>query len=51
MVYVTADQVERWEKGGVNWTAVAFDNMRRDKGENPATHENRDENGKLNGSP
>ena len=47
MVYVTADQVEWWKKSGVNWSAVAIENMRRGTGDNPATHEKRDEKGRL----
>jgi hypothetical protein len=47
MVYVTADQVEQWEMSGVNWAAVAVDNMRKGTGDNPATHEKRDEKGNL----
>jgi hypothetical protein len=47
MVYVTAEQVERWEKSGVEWSAVAIDNMRRSTDDNPATHQKRDEKGTL----
>lgn len=47
MVYVTADQVAVWQKRGINWSAVAFENMQRGTGDSPATHEKRDENGNL----
>jgi hypothetical protein len=47
MVYVTADQVAQWQRGGIKWSAVALENMRRDTGNNPATHKKRDENANL----
>ena len=45
MIYVTADQIREWKKDGVHWRDVALNNMRRDTGNNPATHEKRDANG------
>ena len=47
MVYVTEAQVEQWKETGVNLAVVAIENMRRGTGDNPATHEKRDEGGKL----
>jgi hypothetical protein len=47
MVYVTAEQVNDWKRREMDWEAIAFENMGRATGENPATHEMRDASGKL----
>ena len=47
MVYVTEDQVNHWKRLEIEWEQIAIENMKRDSGEGPATHEKRDASGNL----
>ncbi|HZD13416.1 MAG TPA: hypothetical protein VE177_07860 [Candidatus Binatus sp.] len=47
MVYVSIEQVQEWTRDNIDWGRIAIENMRRDTGENPATHEKRDQSGNL----
>jgi hypothetical protein len=47
MLYVTMEHVNNWKRHDIEWGLIAIENMKRDTGKNPATHEKRDASGNL----
>ena len=47
LAYVSFDTAANWEKSGIDWRNVALDNLKRITDAEPASHEFRDDDGRL----